>query len=201
VEYRFGFAFMGASMEFETDDQVFSPRGVDAGTLELLKCAPLLAGGKVLDLGCGYGAVGITAAKLNRRADVTMCDSSDDALRLAGRNIALNGVPDVKLIKSDGFNEIADWDYTLILCNPPYHADFSTPKAFIEGGYKKLAYGGKLFLVTKRKVWYKNKLVGVFGGVKIAERNGYCVFMSEKLRRADHKYKKSSEKESGKEWS
>ncbi|MDE6032167.1 MAG: methyltransferase, partial [Oscillospiraceae bacterium] len=64
--------------------------------------------------------------------------------------------------------------------NPPYHADFSVPKSFIEIGFEKLAIGGKLVMVTKRLDWYKNKLTSVFGGVKVREVNGYYVFIAEK---------------------
>jgi 16S rRNA (guanine1207-N2)-methyltransferase len=58
--------------------------------------------------------------------------------------------------------------------------DFSVPKHFIEKGFNHLKIGGKLFMVTKRKEWYKNKLISVFGGVKIWEENGYYVFMAQK---------------------
>jgi len=75
---------------------------------------------------------------------------------------------------------VEESDFTLILSNPPYHADFSVPKHFIEGGFKKLVAGGKLVMVTKRLDWYKNKLISVFGGVKVYEINGYYVFVAEK---------------------
>ncbi|WP_408605614.1 methyltransferase [Bariatricus massiliensis] len=51
---------------------------------------------------------------------------------------------------SDGFRNVPDNDFTLILSNPPYHTDFSVPKHFIEVGFKKLVIGGKLIMVTKR---------------------------------------------------
>jgi len=81
---------------------------------------------------------------------------------------------------SDGYKNVAETDFTLILSNPPYHADFSVPKHFIEVGFKKLVLGGKLIMVTKILDWYKNKLTSVFGGVKVHEINGYYVFVAEK---------------------
>ena len=59
-------------------------------------------------------------------------------------------------------------------------ADFSIPKHFIEKGFNRLRIGGKMYMVTKRKDWYKNKLSAIFGGVKIYEIDGYFVFCAEK---------------------
>jgi len=58
--------------------------------------------------------------------------------------------------------------------------DFSVPKMFIEKGFNRLRIGGRMYMVTKRKLWYKNKLISIFGGVKIWEIDGYYVFMSVK---------------------
>jgi len=60
------------------------------------------------------------------------------------------------------------------------HADFSVPKHFIEKGFNRLKVGGKIYMVTKRKDWYKNKFIAIFGGVKIEEFDGYFVFCAEK---------------------
>ena len=109
-----------------------------------------------------------------------MSDISDDALKLTKENIKINNASGIKVLKSYGLDDIDDSGYTLILANPPYHEDFSVPKNYIEKGYKKLAVGGKLYLVTKRKEWYKKKLITIFGGTKVYEINGYYVFMAEK---------------------
>ena len=69
-------------------------------------------------------------------------------------------------------------DFTKIICHPPYHADFSVAKMFIEKGFNRLTIGGHLYMVTKRKEWYKNKLISTFGGVKIWEIDGYFIFMA-----------------------
>lgn len=58
--------------------------------------------------------------------------------------------------------------------------DNSVAKAFIEDGYKHLALGGRLVMVTKRLTWYRNKLTSVFGGVRVFEEDGYYVFVAEK---------------------
>lgn len=167
-------------LKFETESSIFSPNFIDQGTLAMLSIVEFLSSDKVLDLGCGYGVVGILAAKLVGEENVFMCDISERAVEYAKINAALNGVPNIKIRLSDGYKNIAEGDFTLILSNPPYHVDFSVPKNFIEVGFRKLAVGGKLIMVTKRHDWYKNKLTSVFGGVKVQKVEGYYVFIAEK---------------------
>jgi 16S rRNA (guanine1207-N2)-methyltransferase len=170
----------GVSLIFETKHSMFSPLGIDKGTLAMLSTIEFLPADKVLDLGCGYGVVGIYAAKLIGEHNVIMSDTDVDCVDLASKNAIMNGVGGIKTIHSDGFDSIQDTDFSLILSNPPYHADFSVSKRFIEKGFNRLKIGGKLLMVTKRKDWYKNKLIAIFGGVSIKEIDRYFVFCSEK---------------------
>lgn len=166
------------NMEFKTSDEVFSPKDADKGTLAMLSVVEFNEDDKVLDLGCGYGLVGIFVGKLIGSKNVTMTDIDDRAIDLARENIVLNDVEGINLYRSDGFKNIDEMGFTLILSNPPYHADFSVPKEFIERGFNRLTIGGKMYMVTKRKDCYKNKLTAIFGGVRIWEIDGYYVFMS-----------------------
>ena len=168
------------NLMFETDPSNFSPNNIDIGTLAMLSVTDFSPNDKVLDLGCGYGVVGILAGKLIGPQNITMCDISESAIKQAKINAKLNQVPDIDIRLSDGLQNVSDNDFTLILSNPPYHTDFSVPKHFIEVGFKKLVLGGKLIMVTKRLDWYKNKLISTFGGVQIHEINGYYVFIAEK---------------------
>lgn len=170
----------GQEIVLETGNYYFSPKGIDKGTLFLLSKVQVTEKDKVLDLGCGYGVVGLSIAKLIGGEHVVMSDVSDEALTLATANAERNKQEQVKVMKSDGLKEIPDTDFTLILSNPPYHADFSVAKAFIEDGYRRLVLGGKLIMVTKRLSWYRNKITSVFGGVKVFEQDGYYVFVAEK---------------------
>ena len=178
-------------MVFETAPSIFSPNSIDNGTLAMLSIIDFLPYDKVLDLGCGYGVVGILAGKLIGEENVIMCDISEQAIKYANINLHINHVPNIKIKLSDGYKNIEENDFTLILSNPPYHVDFSVPKHFIEVGFKKLVMGGKLVMVTKRLDWYKNKLISVFGGVKIHKINGYYVFVAEK-RKQEIKEKKKA---------
>ncbi len=181
-------------LTFNTSNEVFSPQNIDKGTLAMLSVAEINSEDKVLDLGCGYGVVGILSAKIVGATNVVMTDIDDNAIRLTRENILLNNVEGARLYQSDGFKNVDEKNFTLIFSNPPYHMDFSVPKEFIEKGFNRLAIGGKIYMVTKRKEWYKNKLVSIFGGVKITEIDGYYVFMAEKKINGYSSKKKSSGK-------
>lgn len=170
----------GVSLKFETNDEVFSPSGVDRGTLAMLSQVEFTNEDQVLDLGCGYGVVGILTSKLIGSSQVVMCDVSGAAVEASRANAQINGVSDVKIVLSNGLDSIDESGFTKILSNPPYHVDFSVPKNFIEKGYKKLRVGGTMYMVTKRLDWYKNKLTSMFGGVKVLEIDGYYVFIAKK---------------------
>lgn len=164
----------------KTSKEVFSPNNVDKGTMAMLSFVEFEKADKVLDLGCGYGVVGILAAKFVEPENVVMVDIDHRALELVKENILINEVQGIHVYKSDGFKDFEETNFDLILSNPPYHVDFSVPKHFIEKGFNRLKIGGKMYLVTKRKSWYKNKMKSIFGGVRIWEKDGYYVFMSVK---------------------
>lgn len=172
-----------------THESLFSPRQVDKGTLTMLKYVELKPDDKVLDLGCGYGIVGIAIAKIIGDKQVLMVDCNELAVEISKENAVRNGVPNVTIECGDGVATFKDNDFSLILSNPPYHTDFSTAKSFIEQGFKQLKLNGRIMLVVKRLDWYRNKLRSVFGGVKVIEDNGYYVLISEKRSQTVNKTK------------
>ena len=183
----------GVDLVLNTNEEVFSPTAVDKGTRAMLSFVEFKEDDKVLDLGCGCGVVGILAAKQIGTENIVMCDVSENAVQLAKLNAQANGVDGVTIHLSDGLQNISETGFTLILSNPPYHTDFAVAKGFIEDGFKKLAIGGKMVMVTKRPDWYRNKLSSVFGGVTVKEKDGYYVFLAEK--RGNRKPKKEKKNE------
>ncbi|HEY5466913.1 MAG TPA: methyltransferase [Clostridia bacterium] len=176
---------LGIDLVLETTPNLFSPKAIDRGTLAMLTCADFRPGDRVLDLGCGYGVVGIVAARIAGDDGVVMLDSDTEAVAVAARNAARNGVPLVRTIHSDGFASLEETGFDWILSNPPYHTDFSVARRFIEKGFNRLRIGGRMLMVTKRREWYRNKFIAVFGGVRIVENDGYFVFWGEK-RKGDY---------------
>lgn len=168
------------ALSFETSDKLFSPNQIDQGTQAMLSTIDFHPDDKVLDLGCGYGVVGILAARLIGQERVVMVDVDPNAVTLAKKNAENNGISGISIFVSDGLSEVEEDNFTIILSNPPYHEDFSVPKGFIENGFKKLTIGGKMVMVVKRLDWYKNKLKTIFGGVKVVEINDYYILTAEK---------------------
>lgn len=172
--------YEGHRVTLETRAGLFSPEHIDRGTLAMLSHAEITPGMRIMDLGCGYGVVGILAAKIVGEENVFMSDADPLAVETARRNAERNGVGGVRLFVSDGFNSVDARGFDLILSNPPYQTDFSVAKGFVEKGFNRLKIGGRLCMVTKRRQWYKNKLISVFGGVEIRETDGYFVFIAQR---------------------
>ncbi len=166
--------------EIESAQGLFSPGKADEGTLAMLSEVELEEGQKLLDLGCGSGIVAIWAAKQLGDDFVSMSDIDPVAIEVATKNAKRNGLGNIKAFCSDGFANVTITELDWILSNPPYHADFSVAKNFIEKGFNRLKIGGKIVMVTKRETWYKKKLIAIFGGVKIVRAGEYFVFTAQK---------------------
>ncbi|HCX70185.1 MAG TPA: methyltransferase [Firmicutes bacterium] len=198
----------GRTLQFATHEHLFAPRAADRGSLAMLRTVDWRKGEKVLDLGCGYGLVGICAAVTPGVAEVVMVDNDPLAVEFARRNalqleqeagdsknadgkgasgtdlrILLGDGPGAVLAGADGGDSGDSGDiggFTLILSNPPYHTDFAVAKRFIEQGFACLELGGRMMMVVKRLAWYQNKMSAVFGGTKVTELDGYFILTSEK---------------------
>lgn len=179
MNYTFDYNVSNQNLQFITHEKLFSPASPDKGTLAMLEKVEIEETDKVLDLGCGYGFVGVVLKSSNPSIIVDMVDKVPMAIEYAYKNIKNNDL-DIRAWVSVGFADVKDYDYTKILSNPPYHADFSVAKGFIEEGFKRLLINGQMILVVKRLLWYKNKMSSIFGGVKIYEIEDYYVLISEK---------------------
>lgn len=188
----------GRKINIETDVSLFSPEGPDKGTLSMLEHANFTSEDKVLDLGCGAGIVGLAACSAGvLPSNVVMTDVDFKATEMARSNMANNGFNGVTVVCGDALSAVDEKDFSIILSNPPYHTDFKVAKTFVEKGFNRLKIGGRMLMVTKRRDWYKNKMISVFGGVKIYEHeDGYLVFESTK--RSDKYAGKTAIKQKGK---
>ena len=173
-------AAKGVELVLRTDPGLFSPRSLDPGTAAMLEVVPVGPTDEVLDLGCGYGPVGLVIAKLIGPERVWMSDIDPVAVNLSRENAERNQLAGVTTVVSDGVDGISRAAFTLILCNPPYHVDFAVPKKLIRKGFNRLAIGGRMALVVKREEWYRQQLSAVFGGCRVTVLNGYSVLIAEK---------------------
>lgn len=174
--------YKNTKLTVDTSDDLFSPRGADMGTLFMLEHVTFEKEDIVLDLGCGTGIVSLCACVSGvEPQNITLTDIDRNAVDCSKKNMESNGFKGATYVCGNALSEVTTSGFTKILSNPPYHTDFAVAKEFITKGFNRLKIGGKLYMVTKRKDWYKNKIISVFGGVRIFEdENGYFVFEAEK---------------------
>ncbi len=149
---------LGRKFIFLTDNGVFSKDGLDFGSRLLLETIPLEeVGGKILDMGCGYGVFGIVISKLTH-AHIDMVDVNLRALHLAERNIKENHVNDINVFESNVYENVSD-KYSSIITNPPIRAGKKVVYDIVMGAKDYLEPGGKLFLVIRKAQGAKSLIV------------------------------------------
>jgi 16S rRNA (guanine1207-N2)-methyltransferase len=171
-----------------TQPGVFAHRGLDGGTRLLIEAMRVSPTARVLDLGCGYGAIGIAAAKLAPRGHVVMVDSDIRATRLAQKNIEANGITNAEVILGDGTHDLPPRArFDVVASNPPTHSGREVLDDFVAGAYHVLRPRGQLFMVVNRLLSLKQEVGRVFGNVEIAARSkGYIVVRAVKEPRRHH---------------
>ena len=146
------FTLLGFEFKFETDAGVFSKSEVDFGSRVLIDAFEMPeVEGDVLDVGCGYGPIGLSIAKANPERFVHMMDVNTRALQLAEKNASINGVQNVRIFESDGLSNVGDVKAAAILTNPPIRAGKETVFRFYDGAFEKLINGGELWVVIQKK--------------------------------------------------
>ena len=145
----FNISINGNSFTFNTDNGVFSKGELDFGTSLLIKnVLKLNVSGDILDLGCGYGAIGIILGKLTN-SSVTMSDINKRALHLTKMNAKKNNIT-VNIIESDGYNNIeSKFDY--VISNPPIRVGKKILYKLLLDTKNHLNNGGKLIIVVRKE--------------------------------------------------
>lgn len=149
---------LGRKFTFLTDNGVFSKDGLDFGSRLLLESIPLEeVGGKILDMGCGYGVFGIVISKLTS-AHVDMVDVNLRALHLATRNAKENSVSNVSIFESNVYQNVSS-KYSSIVTNPPIRAGKKVVYDIVMNAKNYLEDDGKLFLVIRKEQGAKSLIV------------------------------------------
>ncbi len=167
------FPYRGYGLNFMTDAGVFSKGELDVGSRLLLDALPALSC-DVLDLGCGWGAIGVAIAKANRDARVVMADVNHRALALAGANCERNGVT-AEVIESDGMAAVMGRTFDAIVTNPPIRAGKQVIYRMFADAAVSLNAGGALYLVIRKQQGAEScvkYLRTLYGNVEKLDKSG-----------------------------
>ena len=173
---------LGQSMRFKTDRGVFSKNGIDYGSRVLLENYQPESAKSLLDVGCGYGTLGLTLAK---RFDlgVTMVDVNSRALDLCRQNAIDNAVSNSKIELSNIYESVSE-KYDAIISNPPIRAGKEVVHEILAGAFGHLNDGGHLTIVIQKKQGApsaQKKMEEVFGNCQLVARDkGYFILRSYK---------------------
>lgn len=142
----------GNDFQFLTGAGVFSKKGVDFGSKRLIEAfqAPEVEG-DFLDLGCGYGPIGISLARVHEERQVFMVDINERAIGLATQNAQRHNVSNVSILQSDGFEQVQNQRFAAVITNPPIRAGKKVTQAFFEESASHLVKDGELWLVVQKK--------------------------------------------------
>lgn len=161
----------GGAYEIRSRPGVFSWERFDRGSQALVEAMEVRPGDGVLDLGCGYGIVGLAAARLEPTARVTMLDVDVEAVRSAARSAEANGLADrCEALVSDVAGAVRERRFDLVVANPPFHVgkatDLDVPAQFIRDAAAVLRPGGRLLLVANRTLPYERWIEACFGAYR-----------------------------------
>ena len=175
------YTFNNELFKFKSDSGVFSKNELDYGSISLLKVLvkePIE--GKVLDLGCGYGTIGIILKKFNNDLSIDMVDINERAIILAKKKCIINNTNN-EVILSDGLNGISR-RYNCIITNPPIRAGKQVIYKMMDDSYNNLDKNGSMYVVVRKSQGAKSfmeKLHKLFGNCELLKKDkGFYIIKS-----------------------
>jgi len=183
--HSYVFNFREHSFNFKTDAGVFSKAYIDFGSFTMLEAfTPNPIEAPILDMGCGYGPIGIVVSTLYDK-EVLMVDINERAINLTNENIKTNKVNKAKAQKSYIYDSIPDeMMFSSIITNPPIRAGKKVVFDIYDGAYKHLLPGGELWVVIQKKQGApssKAHLEELFSNCEVVCKNkGYFILKSRK---------------------
>ncbi|RDI39018.1 class I SAM-dependent methyltransferase [Falsibacillus pallidus] len=179
------FRLKNHTFRFKTDTGVFSKSEVDFGSRLLIETFETPdTKGPILDVGCGYGPIGLSIAKSEPERTVHMIDVNQRALSLAEENAKANHVENVRIYESDRLIGVKESGFAAVITNPPIRAGKTVVHDIFEQSHKVLADNGELWVVIQKKQGApsaKAKLEGLFTEVDIVEKSkGYFIIRAKK---------------------
>lgn len=179
------FILRGHSFHFRTDQGVFSKNEVDFGSRVLVEKIQLPEiNGPILDMGCGYGPIGLALAKSFPERTIHMVDVNERAVDLAKQNASYNGLSNVLIYQSNIYEHVSENHFSLIVTNPPIRAGKKVVHEIFEKSYQHLVLGGELWIVIQKKQGApsaKAKLESIFAEVElVGKEKGYYIYKAKK---------------------
>ncbi len=159
----------GNAYTFSSRPGVFSWDHLDEATAILAEHMDVQPNDRVLDLGCGYGVLGVVAGRIANAHPVAMVDVDSEAVRSAARSAAAAGLGTARVMGSDAASAVLEERFDLVVTNPPFHVgkatDLSVPIQFIADAFTVLAPGGRLNLVANRTLPYEGAIKYLFKNI------------------------------------
>lgn len=165
----------GREWRFLTDRGVFARIGLDAGTRLLIETIAIDATDEVLDVGCGYGPIGLVAAALASEGHVALVDVNERAVELAQENARRHGLTNVEVLQGDGCAPVAGRRFDVAVMNPPIRAGKGTLRRLVREVHEHLRPGGRFYFVARTAQGARTlakDVAAVFGGITELERGG-----------------------------
>ncbi|NAZ27025.1 MAG: methyltransferase [Thermogladius sp.] len=175
------FVYRGVTLQFISYTSLFSGSKVDEGTSLLLEYLKIPPRGSVLDVGCGYGVIGISVAKVSPNIRVFMVDINPLAVKVAKMNARLNRVDErVTVVEGDSYNPFKGLKFNAIYSNPPLSAGMSVVEKIVLNAANYLEPGGwAQFVLARGGESILEKAGKVYGRVEKISKKGYTVIYLE----------------------
>ena len=178
----------GNTLSFTSDNGVFSKNTVDFGSELLVESYDIpeqFQKASLLDIGCGYGTMGLAYGKAYPELSIEMIDVNERALVLAQENAKKNGIHNVDIHESNLYDSVKKSQYEIIISNPPIRAGKIVVHTILEKAYDYLAENGQLVIVIQKKQGApsaQKKMEEVFGNCERIQWNkGYWILVSTKM--------------------
>jgi 16S rRNA G1207 methylase RsmC len=182
-DIEFSDTLCGQPLKFRTTWGIFSPKAIDEGTRLLLSHLEVKPTDDCMDLGCGYGPIGITVAKLAPQGQTLMVDKDYVAVEYAKKNIEINGLKNADVRLSNAFSEVGEQQFDLIVSNIPAKVGKEMLAIINQDAMDHLRPGGRFYVVSVNglRQLFKREFTEVFGNYKkVKQGKNYTVSMARK---------------------